>query len=103
MASYSGRKLNTNCQPIGLSTNYYQFLGVGVSASKDEIRRSFLSKARQLHPDKNSGQPGSEDMMKYLNKAYDTLSDKEKRADYDESLLDDTSATDLLVTNQNLL
>ena len=103
MASYSRSKLNTNCQPNYLSTNYYQFLGVSITASKDEIRKSFLSKARHLHPDKNPDQPGSVDMMKYLNKAYNTLYDKEKRAEYDGSLLDDSSTTDLLAKNQDLL
>ena len=85
-----------NSQTIDDSTtNYYRFLGVHMNATSDEIRKSFISKARQIHPDKNFNQPDSQDLMKYLNEAYETLSNKVTRAEYDENLLEDASSENL--------
>ncbi len=66
--------------------NHYELLGVGISASKDEIAKAFRSKARQVHPDKNQDHPQAEELMKQLNKAREVLSDRIKRTDYDEQL-----------------
>ena len=79
--------------PLGFKDlpNLYHLLGVNVTASSQEIRRSHLSKARLYHPDKNPQQ--SEEMMKYLNNARDILSDPEKRIKYDEYLADDLATT----------
>ena len=49
-----------------LTTNYDWFLGVHMNATSDEIRKSFILKAHQVHPDKNSNQPKSQDLMKYI-------------------------------------
>ena len=69
--------------------NFYQFLDIDVNASKADIQRAYRAKARLIHPDKNSGLPQSEEMMKYLNKARDVLFDTEKRIEYDEQLAND--------------
>ncbi|PIU98223.1 molecular chaperone DnaJ [Candidatus Wolfebacteria bacterium CG03_land_8_20_14_0_80_40_12] len=59
--------------------DYYQILGVSRNASLDEIRKAYHKLAHQHHPDKG----GDEKKFKEINEAYQTLSDKEKRSQYD--------------------
>ena len=64
------------------SRDYYEVLGVGRSASGDEIRGAFRKLARQYHPDVSS-EPNAEEKFKEINEAYGVLSDPDKRARYD--------------------
>ncbi len=61
--------------------DYYEVLGVGKSASADEIKKAFRRKAVELHPDK---QGGDEEKFKELNEAYEVLKDESKRKRYDQ-------------------
>ncbi len=63
-------------------SDYYSILEIERNASKDEIKRAFRKKARQLHPDVNKA-PDAEEKFKELGKAYETLVDDDKRAVYD--------------------
>ncbi|MEK7077057.1 MAG: DnaJ domain-containing protein [Patescibacteria group bacterium] len=60
--------------------DYYKILGVSRSASDEDIKKAFRRLAHQHHPDKSGG---SADKFKEVNEAYQVLSDKKKRAQYD--------------------
>src|SRR4030042_311900 len=60
---------------------YYNILGVSKDASDDEIKKAYRKLAHQYHPDKTGG---DEAKFKEANEAYQVLSDKEKRSQYDQ-------------------
>ncbi len=62
--------------------DYYEVLGVGRSASTEELRRSYRKLARQYHPDVNRDD-GAEERFKEINEAYEVLADNDRRAAYD--------------------
>lgn len=62
--------------------DYYEVLGVDRDADQRAIKRAFLKKAREVHPDV-SDDPNAEELFKEVNEAYSVLSDEQKRANYD--------------------
>lgn len=66
-----------------MSNELYEILWVSKNATKDEIKKAYKKKAMEYHPDRNKNNPNSEEMFKKVNWAYDTLSDENKRKQYD--------------------
>ncbi|MDJ0649986.1 MAG: DnaJ C-terminal domain-containing protein [Xenococcaceae cyanobacterium MO_188.B19] len=64
--------------------DYYAILGIGKTASADEIKKRFRKLALKYHPDRNPGNKEAEDRFKAISEAYEVLSDSEKRAKYDK-------------------
>ncbi len=63
--------------------DYYEVLGVGRNASEGDIKKAYRKLAQQYHPDRNKGDKAAEERFKDINEAYQVLSDKDKRSQYD--------------------
>jgi DnaJ-class molecular chaperone len=63
--------------------DYYEVLGVQRGASEDEIKKAYRKLAKQYHPDRNPGDKQAEERFKETQQAYEVLSDKSKREQYD--------------------
>ena len=61
--------------------DFYEVLGVAREASNDEIKKAYRKLAHKYHPDKKDG---NEEKFKEVNEAYQTLSDQDKRSQYDQ-------------------
>jgi curved DNA-binding protein len=66
-----------------MSKSLYDTLGVSETATESEIKKAYRKLARQYHPDVNKS-PEAEEKFKEINAAYEVLSDKEKKAQYDQ-------------------
>ena len=88
---------------LKFTVNYYNLLGISQNATDEEIKIAFRKLVHQYHPDKNNG---DDKKFKEINNAYQILSDKYKRKDYDSSLEkeskpdSETNKNDFKDTNQ---
>jgi molecular chaperone DnaJ len=63
--------------------DFYEILGVGKSASAEEIKKAYRKVAMQFHPDRNPGDKEAEEKFKEAAEAYEILSDTDKKSKYD--------------------
>ena len=68
-----------------MAKNYYEDLGVSRNATPDEIKKAYRKLARKYHPD-ISKEANAEENMQAINVAYDTLSNEQKKTEYDFQL-----------------
>lgn len=66
----------------------YDILGIGRSASEQEVKSAYRKLAKELHPDRNKDNPKAAERFSDITKAYDLLSDKGQRARYDRGEID---------------
>ena len=72
-----------------MALDLYQRLGLKRGASEAEIKKAYRSLAKQLHPDRNTDNPKAAERFAEVTRAYDLLSDKDKRAQYDRGEIDE--------------
>jgi DnaJ-class molecular chaperone len=68
--------------------NPYSILGIPKSASEAEIKSAYRKLAKELHPDRNKDKPNAAERFSNVTKAYDLLSDKQRRAQFDRGEID---------------
>ena len=66
-----------------MKRDYYEVLGIGKSASVEDLKNAYRRLALKYHPDKNPGNKEAEEKFKEINEAYEVLSDSEKKSRYD--------------------
>src|SRR5262245_16973384 len=79
-----GRSAPAAKDPVMPDRDLYDVLGIARDATPDQIKKAYRAQARKYHPDVKPGDKGAEAKFKEAQEAYEILSDKEKRALYDQ-------------------
>jgi hypothetical protein len=85
------------------SRDYYEILGVPRDATAEELKRAYRRRARECHPDANPGDPEAAARFREAREAYETLSDPERRAEYDRTHPPQLTLTELLTAIDDLI
>ena len=64
--------------------DYYKILGVNKTIPQKDVKRAYLKRAKQFHPDLHPDDPKAKAKFQALNEAYDVIGDPEKRKKYDQ-------------------
>lgn len=64
--------------------DYYKILGVDKNIAQKDVKRAYLKRAKQFHPDLHPDDPKAKAKFQALNEAYDVIGDPEKRRKYDQ-------------------
>ena len=64
--------------------DYYKILGVDKTIPQKDVKRAYLKRAKQFHPDLHPDDPKAKAKFQALTEAYDVIGDPEKRAKYDK-------------------
>ena len=64
--------------------DYYKILGVSKDIPQKDVRRAYLKRAKQFHPDLHPDDPKAKAKFQALNEAYEVINDPEKRKKYDQ-------------------
>ena len=67
-----------------ITDDFYKALGVSEDASENDIKKAYRKLSRKYHPDLNPGDEQAEKRFKEISEAYDVLSDKKQREEYDQ-------------------
>jgi curved DNA-binding protein CbpA len=73
-------------EEMGTNEDFYELLGLSTEASHDDILQAHRKLVRQEHPDANPEDPQAEERFKQIQRAYEVLSNPEKRREYDKRL-----------------
>lgn len=73
---------------MAITSDPYATLGVARGASEKDIKSAYRKLAKELHPDRNTGNPKAAERFSDVTRAYDLLSDKDKRARFDRGEID---------------
>ena len=73
-----------NCRQHTTSNDYYEILEIKRDASKADIKKKYRELSKIYHPDKNQGDQDSGDHYKKINRAYEVLSDENRRQMFDQ-------------------
>lgn len=71
-----------------MAADPYSMLGVARGASEADIKKAYRKLAKELHPDRNKDNPKAAEKFSQVTAAYDLLSDKDKRAQFDRGEID---------------
>ncbi|XP_028917433.1 dnaJ homolog subfamily C member 4 [Ornithorhynchus anatinus] len=80
------RHLSTTLGRRSGPSNYYELLGISPDANTEEVKRAFFTKSKELHPDRDPGNPALHSRFVELNEAYRVLSREHSRRSYDSLL-----------------